>query len=270
LEGEAQFLPEYGMQPIAELSLEDRARKVASDIERAKELRLAKKAAIQEKIQAARDKKNGVARKPTGKQNRETDHAKQLHELSRASKEPASSHPFLSLSEQAERAGPNRPVDGSKVLLLSRQWQLLVARVVAYAVDVEPQPLEEEDLKKDFMVQVFWDNLVDRKHANYWPENTEHLWMGPRMKRLQYVASLPGEMLKTVKQWRGSVEVLAANEGMDDHVSALSAGNVDRESAGKEDTPDESVEVEAAKPSLLSGLVSRFRGNAAQKDAVPF
>ena len=116
-------------------------------------------------------------------------------------------------------------------------------------------------------MQVFWDNPVDRKHANYWPENTEHLWMGPRMKRLQYVASLPEDMLRTVRQWRGGVEALAANEGMDEHVR-IAGGGGNGTAGGSEETLEgnEGGDKAEAKPSLLSGLVSRFRG---QKSAVP-
>jgi hypothetical protein len=260
LNNDAKFLPEAEIQPT--LSLEERARKVASDIQRVKEHRIAAKAAKEEKIEAARSKKKGQS---TSKRDRKADHAEQLHELSRSSKEtPPPIHPFPSLSEQTSTAGPN--TSGAKTLLLSRHWQLLVARAVAYAVDAEPQPLEEDDLKRGFAVQVFWDNPVDRKHANYWPENTEHLWMGPRMKRLQYVASLPEDMLRTVRQWRGGVEALAANEGMDEHVRI--AGGSGDGTGGSEETLEgnESGDKAEAKPSLLSGLVSRFRR---QKSAVP-
>jgi hypothetical protein len=280
LTDEDKFMSEDGMQPV-EMSLEDRAGRVASDIQKAKDhlqakkaakeaKLLAKKAARETKIQAARDEKKGNARKTKSKVDRAIDHSEQLHELSKTSKKSLPpSHPFQSLSEQTQSTGLNKSADGSKVLLLSRQWQLLVARAVAYAVDVEPQPLEEEDLKKDYMVQLFWDNLVDRKHANYWPDNTEHLWMGPRMKRLQYVASLPGDMLKTVKQWRGEAEVLEANEGMDDHVKVLSGGSEKARAMSSEQyAADEDRKLEPAKPTVWSGLVSRFRGKPAQKDVV--
>jgi hypothetical protein len=253
LRDDSKFLPEEQIQPA--VSLEERAQRIASDIQRAKDHRLAIKAAKEERAVAAREaKKSKTPAKTTAKKDPGADHTEQLHALSRSSKEAAlPSHPFASLSEQASRGAATTP----EPILLSRRWQLLTARAVAYAVDVEPQPLEDEDLKQDYAVRVFWDNLVDRKHANYWPENTEHRWMGPRVKRLQYVASSPEEMLKTVKRWRGEVEVLGANEGMDDHVR-LVGKQPEREDAREEEREEEQPVAES-RPSIMSGFMGRFR-----------